>query len=338
MPCGFARSTGIPWLCVEFKGILPFMQDHASIPDWLPAGKTAAVCFSIDDVHPASSRDDYETGGDLGAGALGRVENLLRQHQELQVTLFVTPNWRPKGLVRRLSPLTYIPGLREKAIWPTVHPPDKMRLDRHPEFVAYLNRMPRIEVAMHGLHHLHAGPRFAVEFQEQSRDECADMLRTGVGIFDAAGLQHSGGFQPPAWNMPDALAAALGDLQFSYVSSGRDLHTPVTSGALTDMSGLRGVSLIYPQHLPADDLLHFSANFQASSTPQRAFDIIDCGGLLSIKAHIFKSGGGHTMIDGMDDLYCNYLDLLFSTLEQRYGDSLWWTSMGEISKRLRTAC
>ncbi len=311
------------------------MQDRSSIPDWLPEGKKAAICFSIDDVHPASSRDDYETGGDLGAGALGRVEKLLHQHQGLQATLFVTPNWRPKGLVRRHSPLTYIPGLRRTAIWPSVHPPDKMRVDRHPEFVAYLNRMPRIEVAMHGLHHLHPGPRFAVEFQDQSRDECTDMLRTGLGIFESAGLQHSGGFQPPAWNMPDSLAAALGDEQFSYVSSGRDLHTPVTQDALTDMSGVRGVSLIYPQHLPANSLLHFSANFQASSTPQRAFDIIDCGGLLSIKAHIFKSGGGHTMIDGMDDLYCNYLDLLFSTLEQRYGDSLWWTSMGEISKRLR---
>jgi hypothetical protein len=32
-------------------------------------------------------------------------------------------------------------------------------------------------------------------------------------------------------------------------------------------------------------------------------------------------------------LYRNYLDLLFTKLESDYGDSLWWTSMGEIAER-----
>ena len=213
-----------------------------------------------------------------------------------------------------------------------------MRVDRHPEFVSYLNRLPRIEVAMHGLHHLHPGPKFAVEFQDQDRTTCTAMLQEGLGIFESAGLQHSGGFQPPAWNMPDALALALGDLGFSYVSSGRDLKTEVSRDAITSMSGLHGASLIYPQHLQPNQLLHFTANFQATSTPQRAFDIIECGGLLSIKAHIFKSGGGHTMLDGLDDTYCDFLNDLFTSLRERYGEALWWTCMGEISKRLRTPC
>lgn len=41
--------------------------------DWLPDGKTAAVVWSIDDIHPATSDDAYEAGGDLERGALGHV-------------------------------------------------------------------------------------------------------------------------------------------------------------------------------------------------------------------------------------------------------------------------
>jgi hypothetical protein len=43
---------------------------------------------------------------------------------------------------------------------------------------------------------------------------------------------------------------------------------------------------------------------------------------------------GQISVDGVDGLYCNYLDLLFRELDRRYGDALWWTSMGEIAKNL----
>src|SRR5205085_9128068 len=59
---------------------------------WLPAGKRAAVCFSVDDVHPATSRDEFDAGGDLGRGALGRLERLLERNPSVRVTLFVTPD------------------------------------------------------------------------------------------------------------------------------------------------------------------------------------------------------------------------------------------------------
>jgi hypothetical protein len=54
-------------------------------------------------------------------------------------------------------------------------------------------------------------------------------------------------------------------------------------------------------------------------------------GLLAIKAHIVKNACGHIALDGLDELYRNYLDLVFSELERRYGESLWWTSMAEIA-------
>jgi hypothetical protein len=63
---------------------------------WLPDGKRAAVCFSIDDIHPGRSADDYDGGGDLDAGALGHVRRLLERHPRLWVTLFTTPDWRER--------------------------------------------------------------------------------------------------------------------------------------------------------------------------------------------------------------------------------------------------
>jgi hypothetical protein len=65
----------------------------------------------------------------------------------------------------------------------------------------------------------------------------------------------------------------------------------------------------------ARDLLHISTNFQATSSPERAFEILDTGGILSIKAHITKNVPGHIHLDGVDDLYMNYLDRLFGEIE-----------------------
>ena len=104
------------------------------------------------------------------------------------------------------------------------------------------------------------------------------------------------------------------------------------------MSGLPGASLIAPTWIATSDrfLLHITTNFQATSTLERALEIIDAGGLLSIKAHIFKSGGGITLADGLDEAYVNYLDLLCRELDRRYGEHLWWTSHFEIAHRCRT--
>lgn len=314
------------------------MSRTSAVPSWLPPGKKGALLLSIDDVHPSTSADAYEAGGDLGDGALRFVEQLLDAHPELTVTLFVTPDWRPLGLVKRHSLLTHVPFVNRHVYWTTRHPPDTMRVDRHPQFVSYLNELPRAEIAMHGLHHLHRGPDFAVEFQTQSETRCAEMIGRGLQIFDDAGLRHAGGFQPPAWNLPSSLVSALAASPIRYVSSARDLRSEIAPDALTNMSGRKGVSLIHPQWLVAGKLLHFTSNFQATSDPQRALDIIDVGGLVAIKAHVFKHGGGHTMLDGLDESYCEFLDRLFATLKDRYADSLWWTSMGEITETVYASC
>ena len=94
------------------------------------------------------------------------------------------------------------------------------------------------------------------------------------------------------------------------------------------------MSLIYPQLIENGRLVHLTSNFSANNPIDRAREIIDHHGVLAVKAHIIKNGGGHVSVDGLDDLYMNYLDVVFPELTEQYGDSLWWTSMDEISKRV----
>jgi hypothetical protein len=304
---------------------------------WLPDGKVAAVCFSIDDVHPGTSADAYEAGGDLTRGALGRMLELQRRHRDLKLTLCVTPDWRLKSLVPDTTLLRRIPWLRDRVHWTRLHRPGHFRLDRHPHLVSCLNGFERCEVILHGLTHCHRGPRFAVEFQNQSVDECGAKVDRGLAIFAAAKLNFVRGYVPPAWNAPAALIAALGRRGFRFLCSARDLNTAVARDAVTAMSGLTGVSLLYPQFVGEHRLVHMSCNFQATSTIERALAILDLGGLLHIKAHIFKSGGGHVMQDGLDEAYCGYLDRLFAQIRQRFGDRLWWPHLSEVAERARAA-
>jgi hypothetical protein len=303
---------------------------------WLPAGKTAALCFSVDDVHPASSRHGCEAGGDLGAGALGRLVRLQQRHPHLKATLCVTPDWRLDSLVPTRT-LRHLPWLARHFHWARLRPAGELRIDRHPCFVEYLNSLGRCEIVPHGLYHAHVGPRMAVEFQDESPEQCAAAIERAIEIFRVAGLKFVRGYAPPAWDAPPALVAALSRLNFHFLSSARDLETPVSGEALTAGSGLQSVSLIYPQLVGTGGLVHLSCNFQATSPFERAVRILELGGVLHVKAHIFKSGNGHVMLDGLDDAYCNYLDLLFAHLTERFGGALWWAHLSEVARGMRAA-
>jgi hypothetical protein len=294
--------------------------------------KTAAIVLTVDDVFPGTSQSDYEAGGDLQRGALGRLLWLLDRHPKLQVTLFVTPDWR------QISPVAHslwrcVPFVRDRMCLAAILPKGTMDVRRHPEFVSFLNAMPRTEIALHGLHHIHPGRRVSVEFQSQGRAKCAEMLMEAIRIFDEAGLRWARGLQPPGWNCPVALQKACCDVGIEWVMSARDIHSPVDERSKTAMSGLTGVSMIFPERI-ANRLLHISTNFQATSPAERAFEILDAGGILSIKAHVTKNVPGHTHLDGIDRLYMNYLDQLFDRIEERYGDTVDWTTVGRLAATL----
>lgn len=295
------------------------------------------MCFSIDDIHPGKSTDCYEAGGDLGRGALGHVEWLLERHPRLRVTLFTTPDWREMSPLPTRKLLARVPYVRDRVYLVQIRTGSEMRVDKHPEFVAYLRGLPRTEIGVHGLHHVHPGRSVFVEFQNQSVGACKRALEKALGIFRDAGLDVVPGLGPPGWNAPPALLEAMVQLGLAFVASARDIVTPVSTDAATNMSGMKGVSLVYPELTAGGKLVHFTSNFQATSPLERALDILNLGGLLAIKGHIIKNAMGLIAQDGMDGLYRNYLDLLFREIDRRYGDALWWTSMGEIARSLALA-
>ena len=301
--------------------------------DWLPAGKRAALCFSIDDVHPGRSSDLYEAGGDCEDGALGHVQWLVRRHPKLKVTLFTTADWREIKPTPASSLLDRIPGFARHRYEAQLRPKGEMALDRHLKFVEYLKSEPGFEVGLHGLHHMHPTRISPVEFVDQNRDQCRAALEQAIAIFRKAGLPFAPGMTPPGWSASPALLDAMADLDLRFVASARDILTPVSSDATANMSGLKGVALFRPERIHGGRLVHIPANFQATNPMDRAFEIVESGGLLSIKAHIIKDCCGHIALDGIDALYRNYLDSLLTALEARYGDALWWTSMGQIADR-----
>ena len=302
--------------------------------NWLPDGKQTAVVFTIDDIHPATSDAAYEAGGDLDDGALGEVRYLLDAFPRAHATLFTTPDWRQISPFPTRKLAAALPDWSEW-LWlaPTL-PAGTFAVENHPEFVDYLNRHERMEVAYHGLNHIHRGPKIPVEFQEQDRRTCAEMLAKAKAHFHRAGLTHVPGFQPPGWGLPDALADALVDTGFTWVAAARDIKTEISADAKTAMSGPQGLSLLYPDTVADGQLLHFASNFQATSPFERAYQIADLGGVIAIKGHIVKNALGHIALDGVDREYMDLLLELFAELDDRYGDAIWWTSMGEIAAHI----
>ncbi len=301
------------------------------IQNFLPPGKKAAICFSIDDVHPGKSSDAYEAGGDLGKGALGLVENLLVRHPELKLTVFLTADWRMVNPFPTYKFLSKIPFLRDKIYLAPVMPKGTMQLRKHPEFVEYLKKMPNTEIAFHGLHHVHKGLLTNLEFQNQSFNDFENILAEIEGEFKACGLNFQKGLCPPNWLAPENLINVMVADNFTFLASSRDLFTPVSKDAKSNMSGLKGVSMIYPERIANGKLIHLPANFNATRSIDRAIEIIEHNGLLSIKAHVAKSLAGHILYDGVDEVYMNYLDTLLTVLKQKYGEQLWFGTMSEIA-------
>lgn len=279
-----------------------------------------AVCFAVDDVHPAPE----------AAQALTHVQWLQERHPQLRVTLFTTPDWRTLDPYPTRRVLSRVPWVRDRISTAAVHPRGTFRLDRHEEFCSLLRGWRGAEVALHGLHHVRAGMRPVLEFADRDRRACRVILDQAMAIFEHARLSFVRGMSPPGWEAPPPLLEAMRDAGLVFVASARDLDTPISGAATAQGSGLRGVSLVRPQRLEPG-LLHFPTNFQATSPLERAIGILECGGLLSIKAHLLAQSGSYRALDGLTPAYRETLHRLFSTIEERFGDRVWWTSMGEMA-------
>ncbi len=279
-----------------------------------------AVCFSVDDVHPAPSAGE----------ALAHVQWLQQRHPQLRVTLFTTPDWRTLDPYPTGRFLGRLPFVRDHIFTVAIHPSGTYRLDRHEQFCSLLRSWKGAEVGLHGLHHVRRGMKPVLEFAERTRGKCRNILSESMGIFDDAHLPFVPGMSPPGWDAPRPLLEAMVDAGLTFVASARDLETPITRDAVSNGTGLRGLSLVRPQRIEPG-LWHFPTNYQATSSIERAVAILDSGGLLSIKAHLLVQSGSYRALDGLSQEYRDSLHRLFSTIEERFGEDVWWTSMGEMA-------
>ena len=104
------------------------------------------------------------------------------------------------------SILARLPYVRDKFFLTRVLPRGTMRIDRHPEFIRFLQELPRTQIGLHGLYHAHKGLNNIVEFQGEGVDDCKDTVLRAMEIFQNAGLNHVLGMCPPAWHLPHGLA------------------------------------------------------------------------------------------------------------------------------------
>jgi hypothetical protein len=299
----------------------------------LKPGHTAAVCLTVDDVHPTAADGDDGVGA-IGRRALDHLTWLLDRHPRLRVTLFCTPDWRSRSVQPTRRWTQRMPGLRRWSYATRILPRGTLRFDRHPLFAAALRAMPRVEFALHGLHHVRRGPQPVGEFQELSFPQCRRRLVEARRIMDAAGIEAVAGFAPPNWSTTPALLDALVDQRFQFVTSARDLETAVTPAARTAGSGMQDRSLIHPEWIAGRPLVHVTTNFQASCPIRRALDVVEHGGLLALKAHLLKRLGAYEAMDGLDAEYVGFLDRVLSDVEDRSGGAIWWTTMGEVAARM----
>ncbi len=303
--------------------------------NWLAPGKTAAVVVTLDDLAPHKKEDGADFGGDGESGQLRFLCRLLKEVPWLRITGFVIPDTTFVGHNPTRRWVKYLPESMQDRVWGSKPiRPGTYRLDKYPEFVWLLHSVLRMEYALHGLHHAHPGLLTGHEYQLQSSWDIQRNLAEGSSILTRSGLKWVRGFCPPYFATPPNLVTALEDMGFDYLMSSRDLFTEVRLDAKSNMSGLKDVDLYRPQLL-RNGLVHIPTNFQATSTRRRAFDIIEAGGLLSVKIHMSKITFGYTALDGLDDLYVNYLSSLFHELRYRYSDSIWWTTPLELARQTR---
>lgn len=301
-----------------------------------PHAKSSAIAFSIDDIHPGTRHDYYEAGGDLEEGVLGRLVELLELVPSLRATLFVTPDWREicPYPTRRVAK---VPFVGRYAYQTGIRPRGEMALDRHAAFSSFLQNLNHVEIAMHGLHHVQRGPNVPVEYQAKGMRASIRSIERGLEIFERAGFEPVRGFGPPAWCAPDALVSALERSGFRYFSASRDLESTVNLNALNAGSGRSDVYAFRPSPVDDHQLLHIPINFQATSSFDRAYQILEQGGLLSIKAHAIENAFGHIALDALNERYVERLIGLFSRVHERFGDSTWFATFGEIQEEWELA-
>jgi hypothetical protein len=300
-----------------------------------PNGYRAALVIGIDDVHPESSEDGCDCGGDMEKGVLGSLLKLNEEFPHVKITLFITPQWvylPQRRIIKKLM------DSKRLQVWRLLNrpiilryllrrwPEEKFRIDREEyngwaEFISEKVREGRFNVGMHGLYHFQECWPPVEEFGNLGYEECVRRLREAKKIFDKAGIPLSPVFAPPGWKVTESLERALTSEGIYCIA-----------GSICGYTGITNVSYIYPQKI-AENLVNVPRNWVANyNTLSDVEEIIKKGGIIGIHAHIWQKYHEETIESGLSSQALEEWRKLFRHLEKNYKGEIWYTTFNEVAK------
>jgi peptidoglycan/xylan/chitin deacetylase (PgdA/CDA1 family) len=304
--------------------------------------KNGAVVIGIDDVHPESSLDGYDCGGDLDRGVLGLIENFLKRYRNVKITLFVTPchMFLPQifGIEKMHKITRSILGKITDSIFYRLFiktlKPDKYDIEKSEAFNLYLANLTKkgqVEIGIHGCFHFHVIPPYSSEFKHLSKQEARRRIRIAVKKLAKARIPFVRGFAPPGWGVNKNLIKVLVEEGFIYIAGSADFRTPITYNATSNEAGLKGVPLIFPSLISTKFV-----NIPRNWTPHRnditrALKIIELRGLLGIHMHIENVYHGIYLGNGITIENLNKLEKLIDIIEKIYGNTIAFLNFSEVA-------
>ena len=314
--------------------------DPVRLEMW-PSGFRCAVVMGVDDVHPETNSDGRDCGGDLRGGVINLLEELVAEHPQLKVSLFITPAWRflpQKRFFRRAqrqfersSPM----DRAWKGLFLRSWPEDRFRIDSEGfadwrEKMRFLAQSDNFELCVHGFDHFQEYSQHAAEFAFLDRAECLDRVRKAKDLFLKAGLPHSEVFAPPGWAVTDELIRALGTAGFHCLAGSADGTSPVEETQTSEGAGLRGVPLYFPSWV-GDAVINVPRNWDLGRSPfERMDSVASLGGLIGVHSHIQDEYFGDYLGNGVTVENVQRLRASLRELERRYPGQIWYAKFQEV--------
>jgi len=306
--------------------------------EW-PYGKLAAFCLGVDDIHPESSKDDegIDFGGDMDHGNFKYLNELVEKYPYLKTNLFVVADWIARPVypfwkfISKLDPIVSPFGLRSPALVKSARTTVARRrsyregtfrldLDRYRTWCDWLRskvQTGNFEVVPHGLFHISENSCASTEFADLSPDEMLRRLIEMKQIFDNTKIPFVNGFRPPGWDISWGLLEILDKLEYRFFA-----------GFFDSKSQLHPLGdRILPVRYDNYSFVSITANCNMQ-TFERAFDIIELGGLVLFQTHIMSSCFG---LERVSKKFVRIMSRLLDMIEKKYPDQVWFATLGEIA-------
>lgn len=297
--------------------------------------------MGVDDVHPESSLDGCDCGGDLEGGALSLLERLVAEHPQLKVSLFVTPAWRflpQRRFFRRMQRKLGRGSLLDRA-WKRLFlrswPEDRFRVDDE-RFVGWreklrsLVRSGSFELGVHGFDHFQEYSQHATEFAFLDPTECLDRVRRARDLFLKAELHHSNVFSPPGWAVTKELVWALEESGLNCLAGSADGVSSIAETQTSEEAGLRGVPLCFPGWV-SDAVLNVPRNWDIAKSAYRRMDsVASLGGLIGVHSHVQNGYWGDYLGNGITAENVRRLSASLHELEGKYPGQVWYATFQDV--------